>query len=54
LLCDLMFIIFFFFFQAEDGIRDRDGGLEFRGVLFPSTYYKQCITKLLADNNKTE
>ena len=27
---------FFFFFQAEDGIRDRDGWLEFRRVLFRS------------------
>ena len=26
----------FFFFQAEDGIRDRDGWLEFRRVLFRS------------------
>ena len=25
-----------FFFQAEDGIRDRDGWLEFRRVLFRS------------------
>ena len=29
-------IYFFFFFQAEDGIRDRDGWLEFRRVLFRS------------------
>ena len=27
----------FFFFQAEDGIRDRDGWLEFRRVLFRSS-----------------
>ena len=29
-------VVFFFFFQAEDGIRDRDGWLEFRRVLFRS------------------
>ena len=29
--------LFFFFFQAEDGIRDRDGWLEFRRVLFRSS-----------------
>ena len=28
--------VFCFFFQAEDGIRDRDGWLEFRRVLFRS------------------
>ena len=29
-----------FFFQAEDGIRDRDGWLEFRRVLFRSSSNK--------------
>ena len=31
-----LLIVCFFFFQAEDGIRDRDGWLEFRRVLFRS------------------
>ena len=43
-----IWLIVFFFFQAEDGIRDRDGWLEFRRVLFRSqgfvaflwSYYK--------------
>src|ERR1051326_9147069 len=29
-----------FFFQAEDGIRDKGMGLEFRRVLFRSSYYQ--------------
>ena len=32
-----------FFFQAEDGIRDRDGWLEFRRVLFRSNRWNMLL-----------
>ena len=39
----IMGSVIFFFFQAEDGIRDRDGWLEFRRVLFRSRGMSPCL-----------
>ena len=42
-----------FFFQAEDGIRDRDGWLEFRRVLFRSSFLS-LVTWWASDSGKDQ
>ena len=46
--CFLLLFLLSFFFQAEDGIRDRFTWLEFRRVLFRSHYDQYILSCLVA------